>query len=277
MIAAPGCRPPRLRDAPGADPRGRADRRAQSRPHRRRARVRAGPDAFRLLGRDRPRRGADVRLRGGSSRPGGRRDPEREAPRAGGCAAGDRERPAASASCRASTRRWRPARTFSRRRSTTSAGSSTRRRCSSTPPCSRSGPPAPTCASTRTRSRPTIANLVMEPMDAEKIAVGRALGLSELWSVQRWYEESYAVTGESLWDSLMRNPYYEGFHASAHLLGYNHILDEIPNSLVPVSELGAASAFRPRVSTPSSTSPARCAGSTSASTAARSRCSASTA
>jgi opine dehydrogenase len=38
----------------------------------------------------------------------------------------------------------------------------------------------------------------------------------------------------------MRNPYYEGFHASAHLLGYNHILDEIPNSLVPLSELGGA-------------------------------------
>jgi len=87
---------------------------------------------------------------------------------------------------------------------------------------------------------PTIANLVMEPMDDEKISVGRALGLKELWSVQRWYEESYKVKGDSLWDSLMRNPYYEGFHASAHLLGYNHVLDEIPNSLVPVSELGAA-------------------------------------
>jgi opine dehydrogenase len=87
---------------------------------------------------------------------------------------------------------------------------------------------------------PTIANLVMEPMDAEKIAVGRALGLSELWSVERWYQESYHVTGDGLWDSLMRNPYYEGFHASSHLLGYNHVLDEIPNSLVPVSELGAA-------------------------------------
>jgi opine dehydrogenase len=87
---------------------------------------------------------------------------------------------------------------------------------------------------------PTIANLVMEPMDEEKIAVGRALGLSELWSVERWYEESYHVKGDGLWDSLMRNPYYEGFHASSHLLGYNHVLDEIPNSLVPVSELGAA-------------------------------------
>ena len=61
-----------------------------------------------------------------------------------------------------------------------------------------------------------------------------------LWSVERWYQESYHVTGEGLWDSLMRNPYYEGFHASSHLLGYNHVLDEIPNSLVPVSELGAA-------------------------------------
>jgi opine dehydrogenase len=87
---------------------------------------------------------------------------------------------------------------------------------------------------------PTIANLVMEPMDREKIAVGEALGLTELWSVARWYEESYRVSGDGLWDSLMRNPYYEGFHASSHLLGYNHVLDEIPNSLVPVSDLGAA-------------------------------------
>ena len=87
---------------------------------------------------------------------------------------------------------------------------------------------------------PGVAGLVMEPMDREKQAVGQALGLSELWSVQRWYEESYHVTGDGLWDSLMRNPYYEGFHAPGHLLGYNHILDEIPNSLVPVSELGAA-------------------------------------
>ncbi|MFN8188761.1 MAG: NAD/NADP octopine/nopaline dehydrogenase family protein [Gaiellales bacterium] len=87
---------------------------------------------------------------------------------------------------------------------------------------------------------PSVAALVMEPMDREKQAVGRALRLSELWSVQRWYEESYHVTGDGLWDSLMRNPYYEGFHAPGQLLGYNHILDEIPNSLVPVSELGAA-------------------------------------
>jgi opine dehydrogenase len=85
---------------------------------------------------------------------------------------------------------------------------------------------------------PTVAGLVMEKMDGEKMAVGRALGLRDVWSVERWYEESYHVPGDGLWDAMQRNPYYEGFHTTTHLLGYNHVLDEVPNSLVPVSELG---------------------------------------
>lgn len=48
------------------------------------------------------------------------------------------------------------------------------------------------------------------------------------------------MTGDGLWDVLMRNPYYEGVHAPGHLLGYNHVLDDVPNSLVPISELGTA-------------------------------------
>jgi opine dehydrogenase len=87
---------------------------------------------------------------------------------------------------------------------------------------------------------PAVADLVMEKMDAEKCAVGRALRLSGIWTARQWYEESYHVRGDTLWDAMQRNPYYEGFHASTHLLGYNHILDEVPNSLVPVSELGRA-------------------------------------
>jgi opine dehydrogenase len=87
---------------------------------------------------------------------------------------------------------------------------------------------------------PTVAGLVMEKLDGEKCAVGHALGLGGIWTTKQWYEESYHVGGESLWEAMQRNPYYEGFHASTHLLGYNHILDEIPNSLVPVPELGRA-------------------------------------
>ena len=87
---------------------------------------------------------------------------------------------------------------------------------------------------------PTVAGLVMEKMDAEKCAVGHALGLGGIWTTKQWYEESYHSGGESLWEAMQRNPYYEGFHASTHLLGYNHVLDEVPNSLVPIPELGRA-------------------------------------
>ena len=87
---------------------------------------------------------------------------------------------------------------------------------------------------------PTVGGLVMEKLDAEKCAVGHALGLGGIWTTKQWYEESYHVTGESLWEAMQRNPYYEGFHASTHLLGYNHILDEVPNSLLPIPALGRA-------------------------------------
>jgi len=84
---------------------------------------------------------------------------------------------------------------------------------------------------------PAVAELVMERIDAEKHAVGRGLGLSRVRTARQWYEDSYGVTGASLWEAMQRNPYYEGFHSPTHLLGYNHVLDEVPNSLVPVCEL----------------------------------------
>jgi len=87
---------------------------------------------------------------------------------------------------------------------------------------------------------PTVANLVMERMDDEKCNLGRALGLREIWTVKEWYEQSYRVTGSDMWDAMQRNPYYEGFTAPPHILNYNHLVDEIPNTLVPVSELGRA-------------------------------------
>jgi opine dehydrogenase len=85
-----------------------------------------------------------------------------------------------------------------------------------------------------------IASLVMEKVDAEKVAVGRALGLGDVWSILHWYHASYGVSGETLYDVLQNHPYYGGFHAPTHLLGYNHIPDEVPNSLVPLVSLGDA-------------------------------------
>jgi opine dehydrogenase len=83
-----------------------------------------------------------------------------------------------------------------------------------------------------------IATLVMEKIDRERVAIGRALGISDVWTILDWYKASYGVTGASLYDALQNHPYYAGFHTPSHLLGYNHVPDEVPNSLVPLASLG---------------------------------------
>ncbi|MDQ3858644.1 MAG: NAD/NADP octopine/nopaline dehydrogenase family protein [Actinomycetota bacterium] len=82
-----------------------------------------------------------------------------------------------------------------------------------------------------------IASLVMEKIDREKVAVGRALGLEDVWTILDWYRASYGVTGGTLYEALQNHPYYAGFHTPTHVLGYNHVPDEVPNSLVPLASL----------------------------------------
>lgn len=86
----------------------------------------------------------------------------------------------------------------------------------------------------------SIATLVMEKVDREKQEVARAIGLREVWSLLDWYRESYHVVGEDIYDAIMRNPYYWGFTAPSHILAQNHILDDVPNSLVPIASFGRA-------------------------------------
>lgn len=83
-----------------------------------------------------------------------------------------------------------------------------------------------------------MCELVLEPMDAEKVAVAKALGL-EAWSATRWFQESYGVTGsKTLHEALIANHFYADFAAPTHFLGYHHVLDEVPNSLVPIASIG---------------------------------------
>jgi opine dehydrogenase len=83
----------------------------------------------------------------------------------------------------------------------------------------------------------SMCEMVLEPLDAEKVSVAKAMGL-DAWTAQDWYRESYGVVGSSLFEVLQKNPYYAEFAAPTHLLGYHHILDEIPNSLVPIACFG---------------------------------------
>lgn len=83
---------------------------------------------------------------------------------------------------------------------------------------------------------PTICQLVMEKIDHERCQLGQALGL-DTWTAMDWYHNCYRVTGSTLFEVYQNNHYYLGFHAPTHILGQNNLLDEIPNSLVPMSVL----------------------------------------
>lgn len=82
-----------------------------------------------------------------------------------------------------------------------------------------------------------ICDHVMEKIDAEKSAIAEAFGVP-VFNVQQWYQECYNVQESTLYGTLQNNKYYLGFSAPKHVLGYHHVLDEVPNSLVPISEFG---------------------------------------
>jgi opine dehydrogenase len=83
-----------------------------------------------------------------------------------------------------------------------------------------------------------VCDEVMEKIDREKSAIVEAFGVPVL-DIKQWYRECYDVKGDTLYEVLQNNTYYQGFSAPKHVLGYHHVLDEIPNSLVPISEFGS--------------------------------------
>ncbi len=82
-----------------------------------------------------------------------------------------------------------------------------------------------------------VCDNVMAKIDAEKSDIAQALGVP-VYDILAWYKECYDVEGDSLFHVLQNNPYYIGFSAPKHVLGYHHVLDEVPNSLVPLCALG---------------------------------------
>ncbi len=88
---------------------------------------------------------------------------------------------------------------------------------------------------------PSIAAFV-EKLDAERLAVARAMGIT-LPTVVQWLEDSYGVVGQNLYQALQIAPNYKGI--SAPLLdtieakkGLRYVIEDVPTGLVPVSELG---------------------------------------
>jgi opine dehydrogenase len=84
-----------------------------------------------------------------------------------------------------------------------------------------------------------VCDNIMQKIDNEKCAVARTFGLPVLDAL-KWYKDCYGIEHSSLYAALQNNRYYIGFSAPKHVLGYHHVLDEVPNSLVPLSLFGCA-------------------------------------
>jgi len=76
----------------------------------------------------------------------------------------------------------------------------------------------------------------LEKMDAERIAVGKALGL-DLWSCRDQYVIEYGVNASTLSDAVRKNKAYADIKGP-NSLETRYLLEDIPMGLVPLVALG---------------------------------------
>ncbi len=81
---------------------------------------------------------------------------------------------------------------------------------------------------------------VMEAMDAERIAVGRAIGL-DLLSTLDDMKDLYSLSGDTLREAILNNDAYCGHGTDApSSMAYRYLSEDVPFLLVPTAELGRA-------------------------------------
>jgi opine dehydrogenase len=82
---------------------------------------------------------------------------------------------------------------------------------------------------------PSIARFI-EHIDAERIAVGHALG-KDLLSAVEWLHKVYDSKGNTLYESLHMTSCYQGLGAP-NSLNHRYILEDVPTGLVPIAAIG---------------------------------------
>lgn len=83
---------------------------------------------------------------------------------------------------------------------------------------------------------PSVA-LVLERVDAERLAVARSLGARSV-SAREWLYLSYGSAGSSLYEAIRDTAAYRGIKAPSSI-AHRYIFEDVPMSLVPMSSLGA--------------------------------------
>lgn len=84
---------------------------------------------------------------------------------------------------------------------------------------------------------PSVAR-VMEALDAERAAVGLALGIPVM-TAREWLEIAYGATGQNLWEAVLDNAGYAGIRAPASM-ETRYLSEDVPAGLVPMASLGRA-------------------------------------
>ncbi|MCF7938599.1 MAG: NAD/NADP octopine/nopaline dehydrogenase family protein [Spirochaetales bacterium] len=89
---------------------------------------------------------------------------------------------------------------------------------------------------------PSIGAFV-EAMDEERLAVGRAYGVT-LTPILQWYKDAYKADGYSLMEAVKNNPAYAEVKGQ-NTLYTRYLLEDIPMGLVPMVALAQLAGFEP--------------------------------
>jgi len=83
---------------------------------------------------------------------------------------------------------------------------------------------------------PSVAR-VLEGVDAERIAVARALGVPSV-SAREWLYLSYDSAGDDLYAAIRATSAYAGIKAPSNI-AHRYVWEDVPMSLVPMASIGA--------------------------------------
>lgn len=82
---------------------------------------------------------------------------------------------------------------------------------------------------------PSVA-LILEKIDAERVAVAESLGFHVI-TAREWLYIAYSAAGRTLFEAMRNNPGYNGIKAPKSIYT-RYISEDIPMSLVPIASLG---------------------------------------
>lgn len=85
---------------------------------------------------------------------------------------------------------------------------------------------------------PSVTRMV-EKIDKERIAVAKAYGV-DILPAEEWLRQSYSLEGDTLYELIHKNTAYADVMAPQKTIQVRYVNEDVPMSLVPISELGRA-------------------------------------